>query len=61
MHNIYQKTGVVIAVAWAVWGFSLMKRNWKDNKLRVIEIELYIIYTLAIIFAGIVCSVFGVI
>jgi hypothetical protein len=61
MHNIYQKIAVVIAVAWAGWGFSLIKRNWKDSNFRIIEIELFIIYTLVIIFAGIVCSVFGVI
>ncbi len=51
----------VAVVLWMVWGFSFIKkRKWKSADLRTIEIETYIIYTLALIFIGIVFSTLAI-
>lgn len=55
--NLY----IVSVVLWIIWGFSLIKRPWKSTDKRIIEVQTYIIYTLALIFCGIVFSVIGII
>ena len=57
--NLY----TVSVVLWIMWGFLLLiKRPWKgtDNK-KIIEVQAYIVYTLALIFIGTVFSVIGII
>jgi len=55
--NLY----LVSVVLWIIWGLSLIKRPWKGTDKRIIEVQTYIIYTLALIFIGIVFLTVGVI
>ena len=52
---------IVSVVLWIIWGLSLIKRPWKGTDKKIIEVQTYIIYTLALIFIGIVFSVIGII
>jgi len=56
--------GALYAVSmmlWVIWGLSLLKRPWKGTDKKIIEVQIYVIYTLALIFIGMVFRVVGVI
>lgn len=56
--NLY----VVSLVLWAIWGLTLIIRDWMALcRVRMNEIFLFIIYTLALIFIGSVFAVVGII
>lgn len=55
--NLY----IVSLVLWAIWGISLIKRPWKSTNKQIIEVQTYIVYTLALIFIGTVFSAIGII
>ena len=55
--NLY----MVGLVLWAIWGLSLIKRPWKGLDKQIIEVQIYIIYTLVLIFIGIVFSAIGIV
>lgn len=55
--NLY----IVSLMLWIIWGISLIKRTWKGFDKQVIEFEIYILYTLALIFIGTVFLTIGII
>lgn len=55
--NLY----IVSLVLWIIWGLSLIKRPWKGFDKQIIEVQVYIIYTLALIFIGMVFAAVGII
>jgi len=55
--NLY----IVSVILWIIWGLSFIKSIWKNTDRRIIEVQIYIVYTLALIFIGIVFLTAGVI
>jgi len=55
--NLY----IVSLVLWVIWGLSLIKRPWKGFDRQIIEVQIYIIYTLALMFIGAIFATVGVI
>lgn len=56
--------GTLYAVSmmlWVIWGLLLLRRPWKGTDKKIIEVQIYILYTLALIFIGTVFSVVGII
>lgn len=54
--NLY----ILSIVLWIIWGIALIKRPWKSLDKQIIEVQIYIMYMLALIFIGIVFRVIGV-